>query len=257
MVIDGKPLDLGADGKGKYELDVTAECTGLSDETKTIERSVSYSVAGASGATEQGTVGLRVAVTPLRIDAPTTHAVVETDRFLLGGRSARGARLMAAGEPVSVAADGSFSKLVPATAVGDNVLPLRAIVAGQAPRLASVRVKRVERLSDEARTFSASAPLAFADLAADVGKHVGEPVVLTGDIVESRQQGARNVALLDVQKGCPRPPCVTRVVLAGTDAIAKGDRLQVFGHVTRAIGAKGEATGAVPEVEGDFFLKRR
>jgi hypothetical protein len=140
--------------------------------------------------------------------------------------------------------------------LGDNLVWIRATVPGLAPRIASVRVKRVVKLADEAHDFAASAPLAFSDLAADVGKHVGEPVVLVGDIVEARQQGARNLALLDVQKGCPRPPCVARVVLAAGDAIARGDKLQVFGHVTRAVGAKGEAAGAVPEVEGDFFLRR-
>jgi hypothetical protein len=256
MVIDGKPLDLGKDGKGSYDIDITSDCTGPSDETKTLERSVPYSVAGATGAAEQGSVGLRVAVTPLHLDAPSTHAVVDADHFLLGGRTGRGGRLLAGGEVVSVAADGSFSRQMPAKTLGDNALSLRATVPGLAPRIASVRVRHVEKLSDEAKTFTASAPLAFADLAADVNKHVGEPIVLTGDIVESRTQGARNLALLDVQKGCPRPPCVARVVFPATDSIARGDRLQVFGHVTRAISAKGEAAGAVPEVEGDFFLKR-
>lgn len=257
MVIDGKPLDLGQDGKGSYDIDITSDCTGPSDETKTLERSVPYSVAGTSGAAEQGSVGLRVAVTPLHLDAPTTHAVIEGEQFLLGGRTGRGGRLIAGGNAIAVAADGSFSRQMPAKTIGDNTVSLRATVPGLAPRLASVRVKRVEKLSDEARAFSASAPLAFGDLAADVNKHVGEPIVLQGDIVESRQQGAKNLALLDVQKGCPRPPCVARVVFAASEAIAKGDRLQVFGHVTRAISAKGEAAGAVPEVEGDFFLKRK
>jgi hypothetical protein len=256
MVIDGKPLDLGSDGKGSYDIDITADCTGLADETKTLERSVPYSVAGASGAAEQGVVGLRVAVTPLHIDAPSTHAVVDADRFLFGGRTGRGGRLLADGDAIPVAADGTFSKQLAPKAVGDNTVALRATMPGFAPRLAGIRVKRVERLADEARTFAASAPLSFADLSADVNKHVGEPVVLSGDIVEARPQGTRDVALLDVQKGCARPPCVARVVLTGSDAVARGDHVQVFGHVTRAIGTKGETTGTVPEVEGDFFLKR-
>jgi hypothetical protein len=46
-------------------------------------------------------------------------------------------------------------------------------------------------------------------------------------------------------------------LLAGNDAIARGERLQVFGYVTRAISAKTEASGAVPEIESAFFLKRR
>jgi hypothetical protein len=256
MVIDGKPLDLGQDGRGSYDIDITSDCTGPSDETKTLERSVPYSVAGSTGAAEQGSVGLRVAVTPLHIDVPSTHGVIEGERFLLGGRTGRGGRLLAGGEPIPVAADGSFSRPMPAKTLGDNTLSLRATVPGLAPRIASVRVKRVEKLSDEARAFTASAPLPFSELAADVNKHVGEPIVLSGDIVEARQQGSKNVALLDVQKGCSRPPCVARVVLSASDAVVRGDRLQVFGHVTRAISAKGEAAGGVPEVEGDFFLKR-
>ena len=138
MVIDGKPLDLGPDGKANYDIDVTAECTGLADDAKTLERSVTYSVAGGSGTAEQGVVGLRVAITPLHVDSPNAHSVVETDRFLLAGRTGRGGRL-----------------------------------------------------------------------------------------------------------------------LAGNDTIARGERLQVFGYVTRAISAKTEASGAVPEIESAFFLKRR
>src|SRR5262249_9730674 len=192
MVIDGKPLDLGPDGKGKYEIDVTADCTGLADESKTLERSVSYSVVGTTGVPEQGAVGLRVAVTPLRTDLPTEHAVVDAEHFLLAGRTGRGAKVVAVGEMVAVGADGTVSKLVASPLLGDNLIWIRATVPGLAPRIASVRVKRVVKLADEAHDFAASAPLAFADLAADVGKHVGEPVVLVGDILEARQQGARN-----------------------------------------------------------------
>ncbi len=257
MVIDGKPLDLGPDGKANYDIDVTAECTGLADDAKTLERSVTYSVAGGSGTAEQGVVGLRVAITPLHVDSPNAHSVVETDRFLLAGRTGRGGRLLAGGEPIAVAADGSFSKVVAAKTQGDNLTVLRARVPGQAPRIASLKVKRVDRLADEAKEFAASAPLTYAELVADVIKHVGEPIVLAGDVVETRQQGGRNISLIDVQKGCPKPPCVARALLAGNDTIARGERLQVFGYVTRAISAKTEASGAVPEIESAFFLKRR
>jgi hypothetical protein len=254
MVIDGKPLDLGPDGKGKYDIDVTAECTGLADESKTLERSVSYSVMGATGAAEQGWSALRVAVTPLRADWPTVHAVVEVERFLLAGRTGRGARVVAGGEAIDVAPDGTFSKTVGAPMIGDNLVWLRATVPGLAPRIASVRVKRVARLADEARDFAASAPLAFVDLAADVGKHVGEPVVLAGDIVEARQQPAQRrtarrqrgvLALRASHESCSR--VATRSRGANASGVRPCD--------ARAVGAKGEAR-RVPEVEGDFFLKR-
>ena len=201
-------------------------------------------------------MGLRVAVTPLRVDSPSSHAVIEADHFLLGGRTGRGGRLLAANEPITIAADGTFAKTIPAREIGDHPFLLRATAPGQAPRLATVRVKRVEKLADEARDFGAAAPLTFAELTADVSKHVGEPVVLAGDVVETRQQGAKNLALLDVSKGCPRPPCVARIALSAGDPLTRGARLQVFGHVTGAVAAKNEGANAVPEVEGDFFLKR-
>jgi len=257
IAIDGKLLDLGPDGKATYDIDISAECTGLADDAKTIERAVSYSVAGASGGAEQGVVSLRVAVTPIRLDSPSAHAVIETDHFLLAGRVGRGGRLVAGGQPVGVAVDGGFSRMLLASELGELEMPLRASIPGLAPRIATLRIKRVERLAEEARVFSASSPLTYAELSAEVSKHIGEPVALAGDVVEARLQGARNLALLDVQKGCARPPCVARVVLSGDDTVTRGDRLQVFGHVTRAISAKGESTATVPEVEGDFFLKRR
>jgi hypothetical protein len=257
MVIDGKPLALGADGKGQYDVDVTQDCTGFADDTKSIERAIPYSVVGSSGVAEQGVVNVRVAVPPLRLDAPTGHSIIERDQFVLAGRTGRGARLTAGGHAVNVAPDGTFSRSVAAPSLGENSVKLRTIVPGQAPRMASIAVRRVERLSEEAKTFAANAPLPFADLAASVSRYVGQPVVLSGEIVESRSQGATNLALLDVQKGCSRPPCLARLVFAGDEPVARTDRLQIYGYVTRAISPGGDAAGTVPEVEVAFAQKRQ
>jgi hypothetical protein len=256
MVIDGKPLVLGPDGKGNYDIDVTAECTGAADENKTIERSIPYSVVSSGGTTEQGVVNMRVAVPPLHVDSPGTHSVIERDHYLFAGRTGKGARLLAAGQPVGVSADGSFSRVMPAPPAGESEVQLRSIVTGQAPRLATFRIKKVDHLSDEARDFAAKAPLGFSELSSDVTKHIGEPVVLAGEVVEARPQGAKNLALVDVSKGCVRPPCLARVVIPGDEPLARSEHLQVFGHVTRAISPKGDTTGSVPEVEADFVLKK-
>jgi len=257
MMIDGKPLTLGNDGKGQYDIDVTAECTGLADETKSIERAIPYSVVGSTGVAEQGVVNVRVAVPPLHIDSPTSRTIIERDQFFLAGRTGRGARLLAGSQAVAVAADGTFSRSIAAPALGENTVKLKATVPGQAPRMASITVKRVEHLADEAKTFAANAPLPFADLAASVSRYVGQPVVLSGEIVESRSQGATNLALLDVQKGCSRPPCLARLVLAGEEPVARTDRVQVYGYVTRAISPGADAAGTVPEVEVAFSQKKQ
>lgn len=257
MLIDGKPLTLGTDGKGLYDIDVTADCTGLADDAKSIERAIPYSVVGSTGASEQGVVNVRVAVPPLHIDSPSPHAIIERDQFLLAGRTGRGARLIAGTQALTVGADGTFSRPIAAPALGENSIKLRTTVPGQAPRMATVTVRRVERLADEAKTFAANAPLPFADLAAAVNRYVGQPVVLSGEIVESRAQGAANLALLDVQKGCSRPPCLARLVFAGEEPVARSDRVQVYGYVTRAISPGGDATGTVPEVEVAFAQKKQ
>jgi hypothetical protein len=257
MMIDGKPLTLGNDGKGQYDIDVTAECTGLADDTKSIERAIPYSVVGSTGASEQGVVNVRVAVPPLHIDAPTSRTIIERDQFVLAGRTGRGARLLAGSQAITVAADGTFSRAIAAPALGENAVKLKTTVPGQAPRMATITVKRVEHLADEAKTFAANAPLPFADLAASVTRYVGQPVVLSGEIVESRSQGAVNLALLDVQKGCSRPPCLARLVFAGEEPVARTDRVQVYGYVTRAISPGADAAGTVPEVEVAFSQKKQ
>jgi hypothetical protein len=255
MTVDGKPLTLGSDGKGSYDVDITPDCDGASDEPKMIDRNVSYSVVGTSGAAEQGVVGMRVAVPILHVDAPVAHTVVETDHALLSGRTGKGARLLAGSVQVPVLADGAFSRQLPILALGENQIQLRTTVPGQAPRTSTVRVKRVEHLADEAKDFSAKAPLTFTDLVASVTKHVGEPIVLTGEVAESRVQGATNLSLIDVQKGCAKSPCLARVVAPSDQPLARGDHLQIFGHVTRAVGPN--PASSVPEVEADFIVKKR
>jgi hypothetical protein len=254
MTVDAKPLVLGPDGKGSYDVDITSDCTGAADEAKMIDRSVSYSVTGTSGAPEQGVVGMRVAVPVLHLDVPAAHAVVEADHVLLAGRTGKGARLSAGSLQVPILADGGFSKQVPVAALGENQILLRTQVPGQAPRTTTLRVKRVERLADEARDFAAKAPLTFTDLASNIAGHIGQPIALTGEVAEARVQGPTNVMLVDVQKGCSRSPCLARVVAPSDQALARGDHVQVFGHVTRAVGSN--ATAA-PEIESDFIIKKR
>jgi hypothetical protein len=254
MTVDGKPLVLGADGTGSYDVDVSAECTGLSDEAKMIDRSISYSVVGASGAPEQGVVAMRVAVPMLHLDAPLAHTVVESDHVLVAGRTSKGAHLSAGAVQLPVNADGIFSRAIAVPAMGDNTIVLRSSIAGQAPRTVSMQVKRVEHLADEAKDFASKAPLAFSDVVANISRYIGQPIVVAGEVAETRSQGGANVALIDVQKGCAHSPCLARLIVPADQQLARGDHLQVYGHITRAIGVN--ATAA-PEIEADFILKKR
>jgi hypothetical protein len=255
VTIDGKSLVLGPDGKGVYDLDVTKDCTGLSDEPKTIDRAVTYAVTSGSGNVENGTINLHVAIPPLHVDSPAEHAYLASEWFMLAGRTAKGARLMAGGQVVGVAADGSFSRSMQATRLGPSSIALRSYVPGQASRLATLEIERVERLASVAPAFAAKAPLTFTDLSAAIDRHIGEPIVLVGEVMEGRTQGSRGLLVLDVQRGCSRPPCLARVVLPGQDAPARGERIQVYGRVKGAVASSVVGASPVPEVEAAFMLK--
>ena len=271
VLVDGKQAALGPDGRGSQDIDLTAQCTGPADEVRMIDRAIPYSVAAGAGPASQGVANVRIAVVPLHLDAPLDRNVVATDRVLLAGRTTRAGRVVAGGRPIEVSSDGSFAQPLPLPAMGDNEISILASSAGQASRSARIVVKRVGRLEDEAREFAAKATLSFADLVADVPAHVGQPLVLFGEVVDSRVQNHQAVTLLDVQRGCSKPPCMVRVITGGDDTWARAERLRVFGTVRRLWTATGGPAGAgspalpaslgaaasLAEVEACFVLKGR
>lgn len=81
-------------------------------------------------------------------------------------------------------------------------------------------------------------------------------------MADARVTSNHVVAVIDDARGCDPAtsggPCVVRVVYGGTEPIAQGDHVRVYGHY-RGMLAAGAATGgkAVPAVEADFVLKGR
>jgi hypothetical protein len=252
VLIDGKPTVIGPDGRGSYDIDLTADCSGLADEARVVERAVAYSVNIVGSPVAHGTVNVRIGVVPLQLDSPFDRQVV-TGGFLLAGRTARGARVSVAGKPVAVAPDGSFAQMLNTPTPGDNALALLASAEGQASRSATITVKRVAKLEDEARAFAAGAPLTLSELVADVPGHVGQTIALSGEVYEARVQNHQGVMLLDVPKGCAKAPCRVRVLTAGDQPWARGQKVSVFGTVARLFN---DPVGAMtmPEVRASFVL---
>jgi hypothetical protein len=115
-------------------------------------------------------------------------------------------------------------------------------------------VKRVANLDEEAKAFEARATVDTNGLMRDINSQVGKEVVLRGEIVEARNQGFVRIVLLDTGGKCDKPPCLVRLVYAGTEALASGDKVRVFGHVA---GSQTAGARIVPEVDVDFVLKDR
>jgi hypothetical protein len=252
--IADSPIALDAQGHANFDVDVTKECSGPSDDAAVLDRSIPYE-ARTGERTERSTVSIRIPIPVLHLDTPSLHAVVQTDTVLLAGRTTRGARVLVGGQPVPTGPDGTFAARVP-IALETTDLVVRASAAGHASRVAHLDVRRVARLADAATEFAAKAKLTFAAAAADPEGSVGQPIVLDGKIVEARAQSHATFALVDVGKACASPPCLARVAFAGDETIARDENLRVLGHVVRpARRSPSDTKQSVLDVAADFFVR--
>jgi hypothetical protein len=267
VTVDGRPMTI-AGGRGVENVDISEACTGLADEAKTVSRQIPYVVTQPSGTREEGVVNVFVQIVPLRLDAPVAlptagpgglapHVITDGPSFLLAGRTAKGASVMAAGRPLTVQPDGSFGQVMNVSSVGATQIEVRATMPGMAPRITQVKVRRVDSLEKAARDFAgAEPPVPFATLAANVPAAVGKPVVLTGEVSDTSKQKYETVMLLEVSaaSGCGAGgACTVRLVQGGDNPAKRGDTVRVYGHVTRAFSVPGRPD--IPEIEVDFTLK--
>jgi hypothetical protein len=221
----------------------------------TIERKIPYEITPKGATTDRGAVTIKVAVTPLVLDSPRPRIVIDSPNFLVAGRTLKTASIELEGSQIPPSPDGSFARKIRIEKMGVTEVKLRATAKDMAPRTVAFEIKRVSDLAAEAKEFAAQAPSDAASLLADPKALTGKPIVLAGDVIEARAQGYQTIVLLDVQEGCKKAPCLVRVVRAGNDPMAKGDKIRVFGHVTGLYEAKG--TSPVPEVDMDFLVPNR
>lgn len=255
--IDGTVVQLDAEGKGVHAVDVTAELSGPADEGKQLEKKISYDVTSRDAQSKltshQGTVTAIAPIPPLRVDAPSSHAVVESGSFFVAGRTVpKGATVTANGKVLPVGDNGFFGDTFTTNDSSTKII-VRATVANMAPRLVELDVRKVDSLANEAKTFAAHASLGYDEMAANVDANVGKEIVVTGNVLESRVQNHQTVIVLDDKNGCAHGPCVTRVTHGAELALHPGDPIRVFGRVAGS--AKDKQGKSVPEVEADFVLK--
>jgi hypothetical protein len=254
IAINGRALPITG-GRAVENLDVTEACTGLTGEAKTLTRQVPYAVTPADGHVENGVVNISVGIVPLQLEAPGPHVIIDGPSFVLAGRTMKGAEVIAAGRPIAVRADGTFAQVMNVSSVGATQIEVRARLAGLAPRLAQIKVRRVESLETAAREFLAEGPIGYGPLAGNIAAQVGKPVALTGEVTDIKKQGYATVMLLDIAQtqGCAAAgACTVRLVLGAESPAKKGDTLRIFGHTARAVAIPGRAD--VPEIEVDFAL---
>ena len=253
--VDGKQLALDASGKGSYAVDVSSDTEGPTEELRVIDRKIPYTVTMKGDKTPQaGVVSARIAVLPLRIDAPSAHAVIDTASFAIAGQTVAGGTVAIDGQPAPTQPDGSYADTRTATpAGGETSLEVRATVQGRAPRTVHVTVKRVASLDVEAKAAELTPLVTYDQIAPDVTSKVGAHAVIAGEVVESRVTGHQTIALVNDTRGCKSGPCLARVIGSEDAKLARGTTVSAYGIVTRAVTTASGKT--VPELSADFVVR--
>jgi hypothetical protein len=256
VVVDGRPLALGADGSASLPIDVSKELTGAEAGTKTLERRIAYAVTPPGGAPQTGEVLVRIGIAPLVVQAPGSSIVIDAPGFVLAGRTAKNAVVTVEGRPITVDPNGSFAQMMSVSSNGETTVVVRANVPDLAPRLSTLKVKRVTSLSGEAALVRARATTAYTAVAADPEGQRGLSVALDGSVVEARTDSFTTVLVMDVKSGCKAPPCLARVTWGAKVNLSSGDPVGVFGVLAGSV--EGPRSGTrIPAITADFVLKGR
>lgn len=249
--LEGRAVPLEG-GKARVSLDLGEVLRGPSNETSHLERSVRYRVRQSGQPDREGSLDLKIPITPLVVTAPGPSMVTAEARFTLAGHTLAGGRVSVAGSPISVTEDGRFVQLMSIDSVGQTTVPVRADAEGHAPRVVMLQLERTANLEAEAERFARDAKRDFSEVLQAASHSPGRTVALSGTIRETRPSGQTTVVLLEVQQGCPETPCLVRVLTPQKLDAEKDAALRVFGRVTRTV--DGPAGKPVPEVSAAFSL---
>lgn len=244
-------VTLDAAGRGDFGIDVGGQLRGPASELVTFEQAVPYVIKPPSGKQYNGELRVKIGVTPLVLDAPGSDTVTDLERFMLAGRTTKGAELWVAGNSIPVDEAGRFAQLMSIDSVGETSVTVRASQPGLAPRFVAFRLERVKDLALKA-TQLRQAAVPFAKAVTDLAANVGQTVYVTGKIDEVRVDGHRTLVVLQADKDCRGRFCLARLVYGGLRKLQRGLEVTAIGRLQRAAGTPGAED--VPEIEVSLLL---
>ncbi|HEV8246460.1 MAG TPA: hypothetical protein VGP93_11860, partial [Polyangiaceae bacterium] len=137
---------------------------------------------------------------------------------------------------------------------GETTISVRASAEGHAPRLVSIRIRRVENLSTELPDARIGAGTSYDDVASDPEAKRGTRVALEGSVLEERTENFATVVLLDVKSGCNSPPCVAKVTYGAKAMVGSGDPVVAVGRVVGAVDGPRQNT-KIPAIAAELVVK--
>ena len=259
--VDGNPVALAA-GKGEIVYPVGADALGTSNETKPIEKTITFKVTTA-GRVETGAIPVRGRIVPLHLDAPGARAIVDGTTCHITGQTVVGGTITVGGAPAAVGTRGEFAVDHPCAEVGRHRVELVAGAPGFATRSTTLTITRVAALEAEAQHWEThgpaqdplgegggapQSPIAFEALARP--ESLGKPTIVEGPVVDARTTNGLTVVLLENRRKC-KTACLTRLLYGGPTSVQKGQSLRAFGFVAGAVTADGRT---LPELHTAFVL---
>jgi len=248
-----QPVALDASGTGEIAVELAGELIGPASEVASFEQSIGYRITPPSEKTYEGELAFKIGVTPLLLEAPGIDTVTNLERFMLAGRTTKGAELWVAGTTIAVDGSGRFAQLMSIDSVGETRVTVRATEPGLAPRFVSFRLQRVESLEREASLRRQKA-LPLADVARRIADHVGSSVVVSGRVEEVRADGQRNLILLQPETGCDGRSCLVRLVYGGLRKLVRGEAITAIGRLQGIVAGSGGSGGEVPEIDVSLLM---
>jgi hypothetical protein len=250
VLVENQAVAISA-GRGKLELDLSAEFLGAATENSSWTRQLNYKVRPKDARAYAGRLEVRYAAPALVVDAPGPLVVTDAPTFALAGHTAPGAWLRLDGRPLVADGQGAFAHLLNIDSVGETTVWLSAGFPEQAARRFPIRVRRVQDLQAEAALFAATASENYARVAADPEQERGLAVAFAGQIERIREQGNVTKALLSVTSGCSGR-CLAQLIQPGRVKFKERARVVAYGHVAgSAEVAKGQL---IPELRTLYIL---
>jgi len=256
VTVDGKPVVLDASGKGWHAIDVSSEVEGPSDDQKTIDKQIPFTIkAKGAAAPENGQLVVRTGVAPLHLDAPGRELYTDRPTGNIAGQVKPGGTVLVDGQNVAVDAQGRFGVRVELPADGEKTLTLVANAPPLAPRTVRSKLVRVASLDAAAKTIDAKSPLTFDAYGSDPGSKVGQLAMVDGEVQDVRVGQGHTVMAVEDKKSCTakKGACVVRVVHGEEIKVARGDSVRAYGRIQGTATLNGQM---IPDLEGALVLTK-
>ena len=255
VTVDGKPLALDGSGQAAYAIDVTAEVEGPSDEQKTIDRKIPFTVKAAKkdAPVENGQLVVRASVVPLHLDAPGVTLFTDRSSVAVAGQTKPGGTLTVDGQGVAVDAQGRFAIRVENPVEGVKTMAIVANAPPLAPRSVKATITHVASLEAAAPGLDAKGPLTFDAFGAEPAKSTGRLVVVDGEVVDARIAQGHTTLIVEEKKTCTTGSCIVRIVHGDESKAIRGDGVRIYG---RLLGVVSNGGKTIPDIEGALVVVR-